>query len=60
MFHRLISKYGRPEKHSDAILFELKSLKVIRDDENLGFIRMVEVVENCWLELKKRSSWSLR
>lgn len=26
---------------------------MIRDAVNLGFIKMVEVVENCWLDLKK-------
>lgn len=48
MFHRLVLKL------SDAVLCELKSLKMIRDDNNLGFIKMVEVVENCWLDLEKK------
>lgn len=52
MFHRLDLKYRRHEKLSDAVLCELKSLKVIRDGDNLGLIRMVEVIENCWLDLK--------
>lgn len=52
MFHRLVLKYGRPVKHSDAVLCELKSLKMIRDGDNLRFIKMVEVVKNCWLDMK--------
>jgi hypothetical protein len=53
MFHRLDLKYGRPEKLSDAVLCELKNLSVTSDGDNQGFIQMVEVVENCWLDLKK-------
>lgn len=60
MFHRLDLKYVRSEKLSDAVLCELKSLKAIRDGDNRGFLKMVEVVENCWLDLKKRSSWNLK
>lgn len=53
IFHRLDLTYGRPEKLSDAVLCELKSLKVIRDGDSLGLIKMIEIVENCWLDLKK-------
>lgn len=35
MFHRLDLKYGSPEKLSNAVLCELKSLKVIRGGDNL-------------------------
>ncbi|KAK3097424.1 hypothetical protein FSP39_009560 [Pinctada imbricata] len=53
MFRRLDLKYGRPEKLSDAVLQELKGLTALRDGDNQGFIKMVDVIENCWLDLRK-------
>lgn len=53
MFRRLDLKYGRPEKLSDAVLCELKGLKPVKDGEHREFVSMVDVVDNCWLDLKK-------
>ena len=53
MFRRLDLKYGRPEKLTDAVLAELKRLKRIPDNDYRKFVSMVDVVERCWLDLKR-------
>ena len=53
MFHRLDLKYGRPEKLTDAVLAELKKLKRIPDNEYKKLVSTVDIVERCWLDLKR-------
>ena len=53
MFRRLDLKYGRPERLTDAVLSELKKLKRVPEDDTKKFINMVDVVERCWLDLKR-------
>ena len=53
MFRRLNMKYGRPERLIDAVLSELRKLRSVPEGDNKKFINMVNVVENCWLDLKR-------
>ena len=53
MFHRLDLKYGRPEKQADVVLNEIKKLKPIKEGDDRAFIDTVDIIENCYLDLKK-------
>ena len=53
MKERLDYKYGRPDKLASAIVNKLKNLKAIPEGDNMKFIEFVEIVEQCWLEVKK-------
>ena len=53
MVQRLDFKFGRPETLVDAVLSELKSLKKVEDSNNREFVQMVDIVERCYLDLKK-------
>ena len=53
MFRRLDLKYGRPEKLTDAVLAELKKLKQIPDNDYKKVLSTVDIVERCWLDLKR-------
>lgn len=53
MFKKLDKEYGDPRKLVDIVISDLKSLKVIRDGDDRGFVNMVNVVEHCYLDLQK-------
>ncbi|XP_068229430.1 uncharacterized protein [Palaemon carinicauda] len=53
MIQRLDDKFGNPRKIVDLVVGELRSLKKIYDNDTKGFIKMVDQVEQCWLDLKK-------
>ena len=53
LMRRLNEKYGRAEKLTAAILKELDGLDRIEDGDSAGIINMVDVVEKCWLDLKR-------
>ncbi|KAK4324215.1 hypothetical protein Pmani_005217 [Petrolisthes manimaculis] len=53
MFKRLDEKYGNCRKIVDVVLCDLKSLRKISDGDSKGFVKMVEKVERCWLDLKR-------
>ena len=53
MFQRLDDKFGNSRKIVDLVISDLKSLKKITDGDTKGFIKMVDQVEQCWLDLKK-------
>ncbi|KAK4304813.1 hypothetical protein Pmani_023248 [Petrolisthes manimaculis] len=53
MFKRLDEKFGNKRKIVDFVINDLKSLKKLSDCDGKGFIKMVERVERCWLDLKK-------
>ena len=53
MWERLYSVFGDPEKVVDSVLKDLKSLNPVRDDDSSGLISMIDVVERCWLDLKR-------
>ena len=50
---RLDFKYGRPEKLVDVIVTELKGLKRIGENGMQKFIKMVDIIERCYLDLKR-------
>ena len=52
MFQRLDDKFGNSRKIVDLVISDLKSLRKISDGDNKGFIKMVDQVEQCWLDLK--------
>lgn len=51
MWKRLELKYGRPERLTDSILFDIRKLKINPDGNHLYFINSVE--ERCYLDLKR-------
>ena len=53
MMKRLQAKYGSDEKQVDVILHDLRSLKRISDGDYRALYKMIETVENCWLDLKR-------
>ena len=53
MMERLHTKYGSDEKQVDVILKDLKGLKRVADGDYKALHRMIETVENCWLDLKR-------
>lgn len=44
---------GDNRKLVDAVVSDLKSLKPIKDGDNRNFVKMVEKIERCWLDLKR-------
>lgn len=52
MFKRLDDKFGNSRKIVDLVISDLKSLKKT-DGDTKGFIKMVDQVEQCWLDFKK-------
>ncbi|XP_068212576.1 uncharacterized protein [Palaemon carinicauda] len=53
MLSRLDLRYGDNRKLVDAVLSDLKSIKPVNDGDNRAFVKMVERVERCWLDLQK-------
>ncbi|XP_064112965.1 uncharacterized protein LOC135219811 [Macrobrachium nipponense] len=53
MIQHLDDKFGNSRKIVDLVVGKLRSLKKIYDDDTKGFIKMVDQVEQCWLDLKK-------
>ena len=53
MMERLYMKYGSNERQVDVILKDLKGLKRVPDGDYKALHRMIETIENCWLDLKR-------
>lgn len=53
MFERLDDKYGNARKIVDLVISDLKCLRKIADGDTESFIKMVDQVDQCWLDLKK-------
>ena len=53
MWKRLELKYGRPERLTDSILSDIRKLKNIPDGDHSCFINSVEIIERCYLDLKR-------
>lgn len=53
MFERLDDKYGNARKIVDLVIGDLKCLRKISDGNTKDFIKMVDQVEQCSLDLKK-------
>ena len=51
MFEKLDEKFGDKCKLVDAVICDLKSIRSINEGDNRSFVRMVEKVERCWLDL---------
>ena len=51
MWERLDDRYGRSSKLVDAIMNEIKQLKVVPDRRSAEFIDLVNTVESCYLDL---------
>ena len=52
---KLEEVYGDPRKLVDIVINDLKSLTVVADNDNIGFINTVTVIERCHLDLQKVS-----
>ena len=55
MFKRLDDKFGDSCKLVDTILCDLKTIKPIGEGDTKSFIRVVEKLERCWLDMKRMS-----
>ena len=53
IWKRLKTVFGNPERVVDSILFDIKSLTPVREDDQVGLISMITVVERSWLDLKR-------
>jgi len=51
MWERLDDRYGRSSKLVDAIMNEIKQLKVVPDRKSVALIDLVNTVESCYLDL---------
>ena len=54
MFKRLDYKYADNRKLVDVVINDLKNIKPLSDGDSKGFIDMVDKVERCWLDMKRR------
>ncbi|KAK4322358.1 hypothetical protein Pmani_006872 [Petrolisthes manimaculis] len=52
MMQRLDDKYGNMRKVMDLVISDLKALKKINEGDTKGFVKLVDQVEQCWLDLK--------
>lgn len=55
MFQRLDDKFGNARKVVDMVISDLKALKRINEGDTKSFVKMVDQVEQCWLDLKSVS-----
>ena len=53
MFKRLDDKFGNNRKIVDLVINDLRALKKVTEGDGKGFVKMVERVERCYLDLKK-------
>lgn len=53
MWKRLELKYSRPEWLTDSIVSDIRQLKIFPDGDHLCFKNSVEVIERCYLNLKR-------
>ncbi|XP_037773212.1 uncharacterized protein LOC119568872 [Penaeus monodon] len=54
MFKRLDDKFGNPRKIVDLVISDLKSLRKISDGDTKGFVKMVDQVEQCFLQKERK------
>lgn len=53
MFKRLEQKFGNHRKNMDLIVDDLRALKTPLEGDDKGLIRAIEIVEDCYLDLKR-------
>ena len=47
-------EFGDSEKIVDSILFDIKLLKPLKEKDSAGMISTINLLERCWLDLKRR------
>ena len=50
---KLDQEYGDPRMLVDLVINDLKKFIVVNENDNVGFINMVTIIEQCYLDLKK-------
>ena len=53
MIAKLDEEFGDPRKLVDLVIGDLKKLILVNDNDNMSFINMVTIIEQCYLDLKK-------
>ena len=53
MWKRLKAAFGDSEKVVDSILYDIKLLKPLKENDTAGMINMVNTIEKYWLDLKR-------
>ena len=52
-WNRLDERYGRSSKLADAVMFDIKQLKVLSDGDDKKFLDLVNVIEKGYRDLKR-------
>ena len=55
MWKRLDERYGEPSKLIDVIMYEIKKMKTVKDNEDAKFIKLVDTVESAYRDLERLS-----
>ena len=55
MWSRLDDKYGRSSKIVDAIMYDIKTLKPVTDNNTARFVEFVDTIERCYRDLQRIS-----
>ena len=55
MWKRLDERYGEPSKLIDVIMYEIKKMKAIKDNDDAKFIKLVDTVESAYRDLERLS-----
>ena len=53
IWKRLDEKYGKASKLTDAIMNEIKKLRVVREDDDRRFVELVNTVESGYRDLER-------
>ena len=53
MWNRLDKKYGKASKLTDAIMNDIKKLRVVREGDDKRFVVLVDVVESGFRDLER-------
>ena len=53
MFQRLDNVFGNPRKFVDSIIYDITSIKPVHEGDTKKFVKMVDTIERCWLDLKR-------
>ncbi len=44
MWRRLDDRYGRPSKLADVVMYDIKSIRPVRDGDDKRFIELVDII----------------
>ena len=53
MWRRLDDKYGEPTKVIDVIMYDIKRMQPIKDNENNKFVKLVDTIESAYRDLER-------